>query len=125
MGGGGGLQPTLASIQANIFTPTCALSSCHQSPGQQGLILEPGLSWGNLFNVVSPQDAAATCAPGGSGCRVRPGDPDGSFLIHKLEGMLPGGGQIVGNRMPDGGASPLQQVTIQVIKEWILNGAPQ
>lgn len=105
-----GLQPTLASIQANVFTPTCAVSGCHiGAAAQQGLRLEPGLSWGLLVGVMSSQNSALI--------RVRPGDPDGSFLIHKLEGT-----QTVGARMPDGGPY-LQQVTVDVIRLWIQNGA--
>lgn len=116
LGGNVPLGPTLASIQANIFTPTCAYSSgCHQGAGaQQGLQLDDGFSRGNLVNVVSPQDATAI--------RVRPGDPDASFLIHKLEGMQPGGAPIVGARMP-ADMNYLQQSTVNVIREWILNGA--
>jgi hypothetical protein len=48
--------------------------------------------------------------------------PDASFLIHKLEGMQPGGAPIVGMRMPADGFY-LQQAQIQVVREWILNGA--
>jgi hypothetical protein len=116
--GGGGLQPTLASIQDNIFTPSCAKSSCHTGAmAEQGLRLDPGFSWGRLVGIVSPQDMSLV--------RVRPTDPDGSFLIHKLEGMGPGGAPIVGMQMPDDGPPFLQAAQIQVIKEWILNGAPQ
>jgi hypothetical protein len=50
--------------------------------------------------------------------RVIPLDPDGSFLIQKLEGT-PG---IVGARMPADGLF-LQQATVDVIRQWILNGA--
>lgn len=118
LAGGGGavpLAPTLASIQDNIFTPSCAYSGgCHQGVGQQGLSLDPGSSWGSLFNVDSAQIVTLK--------RVNPGMPDLSYLIHKLEGMQPGGGQIVGARMPADGLY-LQQATIQVVKEWILNGA--
>ena len=106
-----GLQPTLASIQANVFTPSCAKSLCHTGPGAQaGLRLDPGFSWGSLVNVVSSQDMMRT--------RVIPTDPDGSFLIQKLEGA-PG---IVGARMPADGLY-LQQATVDVIRLWILNGA--
>ena len=106
-----GLQPTLASIQANVFTPSCAKSLCHAGPGAQaGLRLDPGFSWGALVNVVSSQDMMRT--------RVIPTDPDGSFLIQKLEGA-PG---IVGARMPADGLY-LQQATVDVIRLWILNGA--
>ena len=106
-----GLQPTLATIQANVFTPSCAKSLCHTGPGAQaGLRLDPGFSWGSLVNVVSSQDMMRT--------RVIPTDPDGSFLIQKLEGA-PG---IVGARMPADGLY-LQQATVDVIRLWILNGA--
>ena len=109
----GGLQPTLDSIQANIFTPTCAKSSCHTGAGApEGLRLDAGLSHMNLVNVPVPRDTALT--------RVIPGMPDASFLIEKLEGT-----QTIGAQMPDDGPPYLQAAQIQVIKEWILNGAPQ
>ena len=111
-----GLQPTLASIQVNIFTPSCAKSGCHTGAGaQQGLILDSGSSWGNLFNVDSSEIMTLK--------RVNPGMPDLSYLIHKLEGMQTGGGQIVGMQMPADGPPFLQQATIDVIRLWIANGA--
>ena len=107
-----GLQPTLASIQDNVFTVNCAVSGCHGGAGaQQGLRLDPGFSAGNLINVHSPQDSNLI--------RVLPGDPDGSFLIQKLDGT-----QTVGSRMPDGGPY-LTTATINVIRQWIQDGAPQ
>jgi hypothetical protein len=81
---------------------------------QQGLRLDDGFSRMNLVGVASPQDPTAT--------RVIATDPDGSFLIHKLEGMGPGGVPIVGARMPADG-NYLQQVTIDVIRQWIQDGA--
>jgi hypothetical protein len=106
-----GLQPTLASIQANVFTPNCAKSSCHDTASAQaGLNLEAGLSWQNLYLIASSQNAMLT--------RVIPMDPDGSFLIQKLEGT-PG---IIGARMPADGFY-LQQATVDVIRQWILDGA--
>jgi hypothetical protein len=110
---GVGLQPTLASIQANVFTPSCAKTLCHAGPGAQaGLRLDPGFSWGLLVNVVSSQDMMRT--------RVIPTDPDGSFLIQKLEGAA----GIIGARMPADGPPYLQQAAIDVIRQWIQNGAP-
>jgi len=78
---------------------------------QAGLNLDPGSSWGALVNIVSSQDMLRT--------RVVPMDPDGSFLIQKLE-ETPG---IIGARMPADGLY-LQQSTIDVIRQWIQNGAP-
>ena len=104
-----GLQPTLASIQDNVFTPIC--TKCHTGAGApQGLALDPGASAGNLINVPAPRDP--------SQIRVIPGNPDGSLLIHKLEGT-----QTLGQRMPLGGPF-LDQSTINVIRQWITAGAP-
>jgi len=108
-----GLQPTLASIQDNVFTPSCAKSSCHTGANPlppAGLVLDAGSSWANLVNMPSSQNPAFT--------RVIPMNPDGSLLIQKLEGT-----QIVGGQMPDDGPPYLQQATIDRIREWILNGA--
>ena len=107
-----GLAPTLASIQDNVFTVTCAVSNCHGGAGAQfGLRLDPGFSAGNLINVPSPRDPNLI--------RVVPGDPDASFLIQKLQGT-----QTLGVRMPDGGPY-LTTATVNVIRLWIQNGAPQ
>jgi len=111
------LVPTLDSIQANVFTPICAVPGCHgEASVQFGLRLDAGLSYGNLVNVASPRDASLI--------RVIPGNPDGSFIIQKLEGKRTDGLPILGDRMPDFGPY-LPQSTIDVIREWIANGAPQ
>jgi hypothetical protein len=115
-GGGGeepapaGLQPTLASIQANVFTPSCAKVGCHDAGAIQGLRLDAGFSRMNLVNVPSTLDMTAT--------RVIPFNSDGSFIIHKLENT-----QSVGMRMPADGPPFLQQATIDVIRQWIDQGA--
>ncbi len=111
-GGSGGLEPTLASIQANVFTPSCAIPGCHGGGSAQfGLRLDPGFSAGNLINVASPRAANLI--------RVIPGNPNSSLLIHKLEGT-----QSLGDRMPQFGPY-LPQATVDVIRLWIQNGAPQ
>ena len=105
------LAPTLASIQVNVFSVNCALSGCHTGTAPaQGLKLDPGESYGNLVNVPSLY--------GGMLVRVVPGDPDESFLIQKLEGT-----QMFGDRMPANGPPYLPLATIDVIREWIQNGA--
>jgi len=109
---GAPLEPTLASIQANVFSVQCAVPGCHGGAGaQQGMQLDPGFSFGNLVCVHVPRDP--------SQIRVIPNDPNNSFIIHKLEGT-----QNIGNRMPDGGPY-LDQATIDVIRLWIANGASQ
>jgi len=108
-----GLQPTLASIQDNVFTVSCAVPGCHGGAGaQQGLRLDPGFSAGSLINVASPRDPNLI--------RVVPGDPDASFLIQKLQGA----DGLLGDRMPDGGPY-LTTATVNVIRQWILDGALQ
>jgi hypothetical protein len=111
-GGPGPLAPTLASIQANVFSVNCAIPGCHGGGTVQfGLRLDPGFSAGNLINVASPRDSNLI--------RVIPGNPDGSFIIQKLEGT-----QTLGDRMPQFGPY-LPQSTIDVIRQWIQDGAPQ
>jgi hypothetical protein len=50
---------------------------------------------------------------------VKAGDPDNSYLIRKLEGLA----GISGSRMPLGGPF-LDQATIDQVRSWISNGAP-
>lgn len=101
---------TFAEIQANVFTPSCAVSGCHSGAGApQGLRLDAGVSYSLLFDVESTQNGAFK--------RVDPGNPDDSWLIRKLEGTAN-----VGAQMPLGGAS-LSQATIDVIRQWISDGA--
>lgn len=109
-GDGGGVQPTLSSIQANIFDRSCAVPSCHEGPGApHDLQLTAGNSYGNLVGVASEQTALL---------RVEAGNPDGSYLIRKLEG----GPDIVFAQMPRG-RDPLPQDEIDAIREWIADGA--
>ncbi len=109
-----GLQPSLDSIQANVFAVGCAFSGCHSGPAGPGLpqgmdLSSADASFASLVGVTSVQDAPTL--------RVAPGDADGSYLVRKLEGTAAAGGQ-----MP-AGAPPLDQATIDVIRAWIDNGA--
>lgn len=114
----GNLQPTFSSIQANIFDggdssgrPPC--TSCHNAQLAQfngGLNLSGGAAYGNLVGARSTGNPAMT--------RVVPGDPNNSYLVHKLQGR-PG---IVGLRMPISGPY-LTDGQIAVIERWIDAGA--
>ncbi len=110
-----GIQPTLTSIQDNVFTMTC--SGCHTGsganlPGSMDLT-SVGDSFANLVSVASIQEPTLE--------RVTPSDADNSYLIHKLEGVDANGQPIATNQMPPG--SPLDQNTIDVIRQWIDAGA--
>lgn len=104
-----GVQPTLQSIQDNVFTPIC--SECHTGPGgAAGLDLTAlTASFTNLVDVPSVEVPALD--------RVEPGDPDNSYLVQKLEGTA-----AEGARMPLGG-DPLDPATIAAIRQWIADGA--
>ena len=104
-------EPTLAAIQANVFTPSCALSFCHGEAMTANLHLSEGHSYDSIVNVPSIELPSAM--------RVAPFLPDESFLICKLENCS----WIVGSQMPliDG---PLDQSVIDVIRLWVQIGAP-
>lgn len=103
------LTATFASIQANIFTPIC--TKCHAGAGApQGLQLDAAHSYALLVGVPSNESPSTL--------RVKAGDPDSSYLVQKLE-KAPG---IVGAQMPAGGPY-LPQSTIDVIRQWISDGA--
>ena len=111
------LEPTFSSIQQEIFSsgdssgrPAC--TNCHNAAlNRGGLDLSPAVSYNNLVNVASRLRPSAT--------RVIPGDPENSYLIHKLEGRS----TIAGVRMPLGGPF-LESGQILVIRRWIEIGAP-
>ena len=109
--GGGGNQPLTAdfdSIQAHVFTPIC--TACHAgATAPHGLRLDAADSYNLLVGVPSDEVSGIL--------RVKPGDPDNSYLIQKLEGHAS-----VGARMPFGGPYLAADV-IAVMRQWITNGA--
>jgi Big-like domain-containing protein len=107
---------TLANIQATIFSTTCTDAACHSSLAQAGnLVLEAGMSFSQLVNAPPFNFAAQQAGL----LRVKPGDPDNSFLTIKLTGpSLP-----QGSPMPLG-KPPLSAAQIQLIRDWITAGAP-
>lgn len=110
---GGSPPPPLSadfdSIQANIFTPICSV--CHVGgSAPEGLRLDAANSYNLLVGVPSTEVPSLM--------RVKPGDPDDSYIIQKLEGHA-----AVGAQMPLGGPY-LTTDTIAFIRQWITNGAP-
>ncbi len=109
---------TLDRLQKQVFSQSCALSGCHDSQSQAGtLLLEEGASFGNLVGVT-PSNGAAGVA---GWQRVTPGDPEMSFLFHKLKGSLPDASY--GVRMPRD-RPRLNPFLVDLIKRWITAGAP-
>jgi len=111
MPGGGGepLTADFKSIQDNVFTPIC--TKCHIGAGApEGLQLDAAHSYSLLVGVPSAEQPNVL--------RVKPGDPDNSYMVQKIEGAA----SISGVRMPFGGPY-LPQSTIDVIRTWVSNGA--
>jgi len=115
------LEPTFSSIAQNIFQATdssgrVGCTQCHTTTGGRippmGLSLDPGAAYGNLVNVASREKPNLL--------RVAPGDPENSYLVHKLEGRA----DIVGMRMPRTAGPFLTEGQILVIRRWIELGAP-
>jgi hypothetical protein len=112
------LQPTLSSIQREIFNASDssgrqACINCHTDQGRNpsgGLVLLEGRAYQALVGVPSRVKAGATL--------VVAGDADLSYLVHKLEGAA----DISGVRMPRGGPY-LTEGQMLIIRRWIQLGA--
>jgi hypothetical protein len=113
------LEPTFSSVQANIFEssdlasrPACI--NCHTNVGRApaaNLNLLHDFAYDQLVNRPSLQRPSLN--------RVTPGDPDNSYLLHKVEGS----GGIVGQRMPFNGGPYLSDGQILILRRWIELGA--
>ena len=91
-----------------IFTANCV--SCHSgASAPQGLRLDAPNSYANLVNVNSNEVPSLK--------RVKPSDPDNSYLVHKIEGTAAVGGRMPLNR------APLSNAQISLIRQWITEGA--
>lgn len=97
----------LARVFADVIRDNCL--ACH------------GASESPLFGGT-PQSFHAATVGVASSCRgeilVKPGDPNGSYLVQKIEGRQ----GICGARMPQG-RPPLPFAKIALVKKWILDGA--
>ena len=114
------LVPTFTSIQQNIFTSSdssgrAACTNCHTTAG--GRLPPVGMDLGSPNAHAMLVNVPAVNKPGA--IRVIPGDPENSYIIHKLEGRA----GIAGLRMPRSGPPYLTDGQIRVIKRWIELGA--
>jgi Bacterial Ig-like domain len=93
-----------------VFTPIC--SKCHVgASAPEGLQLDAAHSYNLLVGVPSAEQP--------NFLRVKPGDPDNSYMVRKIEGAS----GIDGGQMPLG-ETPLPQATIDAIRQWVMSGAP-
>ena len=113
------LVANFSSIRQEIFEATdagrTACVTCHTPVGRMpagglNLVTDP---YGALVNAVSTGKRDML--------RVVPGNPEASYLIHKLQGRS----GIAGERMPFNGPPFLTSSEIHVVKRWIEIGAPR
>ena len=115
-GSGGGVIPstgsvTLIDVQAQVFSPRCALSGCHIGPTpQMDLDLSAGNSAGNTIGVSSEELPVLL--------RIEPGNAADSYLYMKLIEDP----RILGDPMPASGG-PLSAGQLNLIESWIDQGA--
>lgn len=112
---------TFADVQTQAFA-SCGSgfgpATCHGSAPYQGdLDLMSANAYDDLVNVQSLV----------GGLRVKPGSPDESLLWLKLTNTLPDDGSL-GEPMPRGEAiqwSSISQEDLDLVRAWILAGAPR
>lgn len=105
----GVVMPVFSAIQAQIFTPSCATSSCHAGGAPAaGLNLTVGNSYAALVGIASTEDPNIL--------RVEPFDAANSYLMQVLDGTAASG-----TVMPPSGM--LAQTSIDAVRTWINNGA--
>jgi hypothetical protein len=107
---------TLSKDVQPIFTTSCALAGCHRgSSPEEGLSLAAGETFASVVGVPSSQASDLNL--------VEPGDPQMSYLFHKISGTQRSvGGE--GTRMPRNRAA-LKAADIEKIRLWIEQGAEE
>jgi CHRD domain-containing protein len=102
--------PTLTQLKSSAFS---VCGGCHTGGGTSlpaSMDLTPSHIYASIVGVASVEQPALQ--------RVKPGDPDNSYVVQKLEGAP----TISGVRMPFGGPY-LDQATIDQVRAWITAGA--
>jgi len=106
---------TLARVQAEVFTPRCAIPSCHAGAEPTGrLVLEGD---GVRAALLGVSGMGVQCR-GVTATRVVAGDPMASLLFLKISEDMPP----CGTRMPQA-APPLEPALIALVRQWIAEGA--
>jgi hypothetical protein len=105
-------QPVVAKFNENvqpIFDKKCAHPSCHGAAKSAGMQLSSGMAYDEIVNVKSSEVPHFM--------RIKPNEPDSSYLVMKIEGK-----QAVGAQMPLTGG-PLKTEDIKTIISWVEAGA--
>lgn len=116
LGDNAGDGVSFRTLEATLFKENCATSYCHSGnpPPAAPMSLEEGKAYDALVNVASVQANDMK--------RVTPGDPERSYLLHKVKGTAKKAG---GNhsQMPLK-KNKLKDKEIKLIEAWIERGAP-
>lgn len=117
-----------------IFEANCNSTSCHGSPSTPDADLFLGSASDNDEDTILEVYGELVNVDGYNALgmfRVKPGDPENSWLMVKLDGDMscpqaqPFCAGSCGQRMPRGtGAMPLSDGELDIVRSWIANGAP-
>ncbi len=106
-------QQTIPDDVLDIFDENCAFSGCHFGPNApKNLDLTEEAAFARLVGVKSAEMPKFL--------RIKPGDPQNSYIIKKLLGSA----DIRGERMPKG-SKPLTKSQIAAIARWIQSLPPE
>jgi hypothetical protein len=109
-------ESTYAGIQDHVFERNgCTAAACHGNAMAGGLDLREGVSWDNLFEA----DATSSNL-----FRVHPGSRLRSELWRRLDATNDDTIEIAGSPMPVG-LPPLDADPMELVRLWILAGAPE
>ena len=105
-------ESTWEAVQVEVFDAYC--TSCHNENALGGLDLSADVSYGNLFEADSVSSDL---------WRVMPGDEQRSYLYAKVAAHVDDSILISGGMMPPSG--PLPAELLELLRLWIVNGAPE
>ena len=121
------LQPRLSDIDRRLFKVSCgaATNFCHNAEAASGFNVSSGLDFTGdpypvLVNVRSLDSGGHP--DGGVPVRVKPGDPDSSFLAIKLRLAVTQDAQF-GSGMPPDHPGALCDEAQAAVRQWIAEGA--
>jgi hypothetical protein len=107
------LDPTFTNVQSEIFTPSCAFSSCHGgSYGSGDLDLSEGNAYADTVGVESTVAGEIL---------VVAGDSASSYLVKKCTKDA----TFEGSVMPEGQVDGLDAERLDLLERWIDAGAAE
>ncbi|MCB9233168.1 MAG: T9SS type A sorting domain-containing protein [Bacteroidia bacterium] len=109
-----------------ILQANCTGSGCHG--GSSPILFDLGASETAVYNALVNQPPANPAANAKGNKLIDPGHPYNSFLLRKIGNNMDSyfGLQVAeGNEMPTSGSPPLDDYEVELVRQWVLAGAPQ